>query len=399
MARFSQALLSSLASPTFGRELGAIGQNIGAAPGMFTQGLKTARAEEQQKQQQSQAMQIVNEAIASNDPQKLLQAAQMVSQFDPATAMRLAGMAQQSTSAKSAGSSSKGLQGGLMAIRNAAAKGTPLEQLTEASKSVISLGGTQEQIQKAYDSGASKKDSEGLTFKVESEVDPETNVTRNIRYGFDKEGKMVSKTPLGISKMPEGETTANIYGLTPESTKEDYEAAQLKALNKGDSVDATRLSEIMKERFPEPVTIVDAVNIAKLVNPGFEKDLEMKQIAPNIRAVADAGGAGSQALVESILKSGFPNDVKAVQELERFRQSKGLLRRFQDGMSKLATGNYTDITNQEYQAIADAMEELASKRMHDTYLKMVAGGEEDAADRFYDVYIPDTAKIVGSTNG
>jgi hypothetical protein len=55
--------------------------------------------------------------------------------------------------AKAEKGTAQGIQGGLSAITQAAARGTPLEQLQEAVGSVINLGGTQAQIMSAYQAG------------------------------------------------------------------------------------------------------------------------------------------------------------------------------------------------------------------------------------------------------
>jgi hypothetical protein len=55
--------------------------------------------------------------------------------------------------AKEEKGTAQGIQGGLSAITQAAARGTPLEKLQEAVGSVVNLGGTQTQIMNAYQAG------------------------------------------------------------------------------------------------------------------------------------------------------------------------------------------------------------------------------------------------------
>jgi len=64
--------------------------------------------------------------------------------------------AKQATTKETAGQQ-RGVQGGLTAITQAAARGVPLEQLQEGMRSVIAQGGTQADIMQAYKAGADMK--------------------------------------------------------------------------------------------------------------------------------------------------------------------------------------------------------------------------------------------------
>ena len=86
MARFGQGFLNALTQPSYGQGLFQLGGAIGGAP--------AANAERQAKQA---AMALVNEAVASNDPAKLTQAATAVSRFDQQLGIQLAQAAQKAT--------------------------------------------------------------------------------------------------------------------------------------------------------------------------------------------------------------------------------------------------------------------------------------------------------------
>lgn len=93
MARFGQGFIQSLTQPSYGQGLFNLGQQLGSAP--------TRRMEQQE---QSKAMTMVNDALASQDPQKLLAAAQAIQQIDPQTATKLSQAAGQlNTQRKQAG--------------------------------------------------------------------------------------------------------------------------------------------------------------------------------------------------------------------------------------------------------------------------------------------------------
>ena len=78
MARFGQGLIQALTNPSYQQGLFTAAQQLGSAP---------RRGREQEAQ--STAMTMVNEALASNDPTKILQAAKVISPIDPALALEL----------------------------------------------------------------------------------------------------------------------------------------------------------------------------------------------------------------------------------------------------------------------------------------------------------------------
>lgn len=86
MARFGQSFIQGLTNPAYMQGMFNLGQTVGAAPG---------KAIEEQKQ--SKAMELVNQAMMSNDPQQMLQAAQAVRSFDAPTSLKLSELAQQTT--------------------------------------------------------------------------------------------------------------------------------------------------------------------------------------------------------------------------------------------------------------------------------------------------------------
>ena len=161
MARFGQGFIQSITNPGYSQGMFNLGATLGSAPAANA----GFRAEEQKKQEQSKAMQIVNQALASNDPQQLLQAAKQMANIDPNLSMKLAQAAQQATAGQQKltqeqeqARAGRGVQGGLAAISQAAARGIPLEQLNEGIRSVIDQGGTQADIMEAYNKGKGQTD-------------------------------------------------------------------------------------------------------------------------------------------------------------------------------------------------------------------------------------------------
>jgi len=188
------------------------------------------------------------------------------------------------------------------------------------------------------------------------------------------------------------------YGLTAESTPEDYDAVQLEAINAGEYNVSRQIGEIASNKFGRP-SLSDVLDIPKAIDPMWDQHVERRSLAAEINQLRTTGGAGSQRLIERVLTSGFPNDLKAVQELESFTSSKSLWRRLTDGVTKIATGQTRDITLDEYEAIAKGLEELSNQRIMNTIDVVYRDGSEDEADRLVDVYFPDKeASIISSSS-
>jgi hypothetical protein len=149
MARFSQQMLKGLLNPAYQQELGQVGRAIGGAP---------RRMLEQRATQRSQAE--IQELLQqhANNPAKLQQLAneyRAKGNTDAAQAFTTA--ATQATAKETAGQQ-RGIQGGLTAITQAAARGVPLQSdkkpdLRSAVSSVLAQGGTQADIMSAYNAG------------------------------------------------------------------------------------------------------------------------------------------------------------------------------------------------------------------------------------------------------
>ena len=389
MAKFSQALLGSLTQSPLKQGMFDLGQTISAAPGVAAQ-----------RSADSKAMVMVNAAIASNDPQQLLQAAQTMRTIDPAIATKLAGLAQQATQAQKdlvreqdEARASRGVQGGLAAISQAAARGVPLEQLNEAMSSVIAQDGTQADILNAYNEGKQKPTNETVTSKFYDVLDDQGNTVQMEQ--FYRNGVPVGEpVNLGVTKQPEVKAPKTNYGLTKDSTEADYNAAILNATNSGNTEDATKLEQ-RRETLFGGIPTKEAVELARAVNPDFDKHLEFRDKAETLSTILAQGGAGAQALAERELTAFTDNDVKAVAELERFRASTSLMRRVQDGFKKLFEGKASDITNQEYQAMGEALSGLANVRIQRTIETLYSSGDEDAGDKLFYIYVnAEDARVV-----
>ena len=83
--------------------------------------------------------------------------------------------------------------------------------------------------------------------------------------------------------------------------------------------------------------------------------------------------------------------------MERFRASKSLFRRVSDFSTKLALGELIDATIEDYKAISQAMKIIGQDRIMQTANSLYSVGEDDAADKLYDLYLgsdPDMPVII-----
>lgn len=132
-----------------------IGQQIGAPVAAFGQGIGgmlTARQEKQKQQAAAQEAQNMLQKYANNPAQLNAMGQKYATEGNDPLAKVFFDAAKAAVQKETAGQQ-RGVQGGLMAITQAASRGVPLEDLQEAQRSVIALGGTQAQIMDAYEAG------------------------------------------------------------------------------------------------------------------------------------------------------------------------------------------------------------------------------------------------------
>lgn len=145
MARFSQMMLRGMLDPSRAQAYSQVGRSIGQIPGIMA-----LNRDVEAKQAETQRLLREN----ANNPAMLQQLAQeYLAKGDKDAAQAFTNAATQATATQEK-RTTQGIQGGLSAITQAAARGIPLADLQEGVRSVINLGGTQDQIMSAYQTGA-----------------------------------------------------------------------------------------------------------------------------------------------------------------------------------------------------------------------------------------------------
>jgi hypothetical protein len=196
-----------------GQAYSQLGQSIG---GMFggIAGTLAKREERKDAERAQQQFQQILGAYQNNPDALRAEGQKMMTNRDP-NMQRLGKMLMDEAvrvesvqKTKEEKGTAQGIQGGLSAITQAAARGTPLEQLQEAVGSVVKLGGTQAQIMSAYKAGADVFKGgkpKGFTItpgSIRYEPDP-TDPTKFIQVAVapfkEEEAKPVDK-PLELAK-------------------------------------------------------------------------------------------------------------------------------------------------------------------------------------------------------
>lgn len=143
-----------------------IGQSIGAPIQRFGEGLGSMLGTRQQKQREQEEQNEVKQLLQkyANNPEQLNALGTNAAAEGNDQLSKVFFNAAKMAVDKDTKNATRGVQGGLSAITQAASRGVPLADLREAQGSVLTLGGTNEQINKAY------KDGLELNKKLERET-------------------------------------------------------------------------------------------------------------------------------------------------------------------------------------------------------------------------------------
>ena len=182
-----------------------VGQRIGAPVAGLGQGLGgmlQGRAERQRQQETAQEVQRLLQQNANNPAQLNSLGQKYASEGNDEMAKLFFNAAKTATAKETAGQQ-RGVQGGLMAITQAASRGVPLADLREGVNSVLMQGGTQAQIMEAYNAG--KGGTGGSSFRQEI-FDPVSGTMQQVNFLTDQGGRVVGQQVLGASAGPEKPT-------------------------------------------------------------------------------------------------------------------------------------------------------------------------------------------------
>ena len=121
-----------------------------------------------------------------------------------------------------------------------------------------------------------------------------------------------------------------------------------------------------------------------------EADLDTARKFLSLDRLTEDNVAGLVPLIERVVTSAYPNDIKAQQELNRFRGSKDIIRKISDAVTMAVSGTLTDDTFREYRQIMAGVQELASKQIVNeainTYSISDSDREKNAALKVIEMY-------------
>ena len=390
MATFSREFLRSLAQPSFQQGLFTAARGIGMRPQM--QALQQQQRLE--KQQKTDAVQMGLEALGNSDIENLRKASQKFASLNMPE--QAAAYMKQALSLEASQREQKGI------AQEARGKEALTRYGTSQGMNLKSPAGKEGfyRIADAYDLPA--EDVVSLyNSLVEQAEDPTQLTDKDIKVSFqsvlDSEGREVRQAVftkgnqivrtenVGFTKGKADDITN--YGLTATSTEQDYDMAALDATNAGNNVDARNIESMRRKKFPDRISTPEVLEIARSVEPAFDDHLAFIDNATKLESIVSLQGvAGASNIQERIITSNFPNDLKALAELNQFRSSKSLLRRVSDFGSKILTGQFTDATEQDYRDIAEAMRILGRAKIEETITRLYNAEENETADRLTDLY-------------
>ena len=303
-------------------------------------------------------------------------------------AARIAGV----QTAKTEKGTAQGIQGGLSAITQAAARGIPLADLQEGVRSVINLGGTQAQIMSAYKAGveiAKARKPEPTQFDYTEKTVMRDGKPVVVQFGISKTDPSVTiERVLGPAEQKEGGTAdkktlkelITDAGLDPQ----DYDITTLEGLKKLRSFVVTdvqnaslanTVSDMIKEMTPPGVQ--EAVALLRDIDTKFvaaEADLERVERFKALTALTDEDVSGLRNVIERVVSGTTESDIKAVQELQAFRGNKDIINKLKDFALGITSGRLSEETVQEYGSIMEILGALANQRQMNTINRLIITG-------------------------
>jgi hypothetical protein len=388
-----------------------IGQSIGAPIQKFGEGLGSMLGARQQKQREQEEQNEVKQLLQkyANNPEQLNALGTNAAAEGNDQLSKVFFNAAKMAVDKDTKNATRGVQGGLAAITQAASRGVPLADLREARGSVLGLGGTNEQIMKAYKDGVElnkKPEEKDLSLTTESvvETDPETGklVVNQYRIGYNKStGAEVSRQLIGRDK-DQGKAPDDTRSITellieagvPEdkidlNTIEGLQVARTLVVDKVQNASlANTLTSMIEEKTPPGVG--DAFELLVKIDPEFVSAQEDVARVEKFKALSELSSedmSGLKNLLERVVSGTTESDVRAVSELQQFRGDKDLINKFNDFVLGVTSGRLSQETIQEYGTIMEVVGELAKKHQINTLDALIVSGsarEAEAASKALD---------------
>ena len=317
---------------TTGQLMGGGIANLGAGLSSGIGGMLTNR---RKAEEEAEAQQLLQQY--SNDPAQLRAMSQKYAVGGQPEVAKVFEDAATRAITKESTNSQRGVQGGLMAITQAASRGTPLADLKEAQSSVVAQGGTNEQIMKAYKGGVElakgqkNKTLQGSPGTVFGSYDDSGKfvVDYTVPFKPETEGKTEDKvfellkggkhTPASIqdSVGPNGEIDASLLiPVTKEKTRGNVSAGAEKR-NNAISEESTKASVSLSRNRALQVSLQSGEN----KSTGIISDLRTSAL--NLAGLRDAEEEDKTAFLRNRntdIVNGLPPGVASDRDIDLFSQ-------------------------------------------------------------------------------
>lgn len=394
MAKFSQQFLRAMTQPAYQEGLFTAARQLGEMPGRMRQ-----QADIERKKQNLAGM-LKGATPGTAEYTSILADYYSEVEKDPEKANTLGALARQQAEAQASQiSGERALTNLKAAARAKASKSPKSEQLLPLINS-MGISQLQDYLKpttpaeytlspgQARMRGSEQIASLGpkIEYVTDDILNTKTGNIESVRFGF-QDGKEVSKQVLGI--VPSRDGSGGIGGAGGPGSKErllnlealaeergitvDYDSAEsLEALQRlaGSVLDDASLANsfnslIDRVRAKTP-GLTESLTVMRSINPNMasaEADLDTARKFLSLDRLTADNVAGLVPLIERVVTSAYPNDIKAQQELNRFRGSKDIIRRISDAVTMAVSGTLTDDTFREYRQIMAGVQELASKQI------------------------------------
>jgi hypothetical protein len=330
--------------------------------------------------------------------------------IDPVLSGKLAQAAGLASQAQKDARRSRGVQGGLAAITQAASElnlarnnndqeaiKRASQSLQQGRQSVINLGGSAEEIRDAVAAAIKPKDPSEYSFSEET-ITIEGRPTRvqvavNKNDPSDREVYTIGETEATgkTDKTTLGQLLKDAGFEGNLSTLEDVRRArQFALLDLSNASLAGELADLEKQM--TPFSLQQSIETVRAISPDFEQAESMLEQTERYRALDELNDqdiAGLTALLERTITSTTENDLKAVAELSRFRSSKDLVQRIKDFTTMTISGELSTETLTEYRQIMDAVDALSRRRVlraADQTILLGSEREKEAAKKVRELY-------------
>jgi hypothetical protein len=374
-----------------------IGQAIGspvAQIGRDIGGMLTARSERKAQDAQDQQVQKELQEYASDPAQLNAMGQKYQSMGKPDVAKAFYEAAKQATAKRTAQVSS--LESGAQSIQKEAQRKRAVQVARQKGDqdALVALNArTLDPVTYLNDQVGKKTEEKDLSLTTESvvEADPETGevVVNKYRIGYNKvTGDEESRELIGRGedqgRAPDERSLTEMLiarGVPEEdidlTTVDGLKLARTLVIDEVQNASlANTLTSMIEEKTPQGVG--DAFDLLNKIDPVFAQtqiDLVSVDKFKGLETLTTENISGLKPLLERIVSGTTDSDVRAVSELDQFRDNKDIINKFNDFVLGVTSGRLSEDTVKEYGQIMEVVGALAEKQQLNTINSLILSGD------------------------